>query len=113
MRFPTFPQPLRLRTINTYEIRILRARSILPEEASIVESFRDLSFRLSVVYKQLVDVLDDGDLRFRAGDKDDPVSLQAFPFPASKKTFGGLITVNQLASQAVAGRSALPESQFD
>ena len=28
MRFPTFPQPLRLRTINTYEIRILRARSI-------------------------------------------------------------------------------------
>jgi len=29
MRFPTFPQPLRLRTINTYEIRILRARSII------------------------------------------------------------------------------------
>jgi hypothetical protein len=28
VRFPTFPQPLRLRTITTYEIRILRARSL-------------------------------------------------------------------------------------
>src|SRR5271170_6412396 len=27
-RFPTFPQPRRLRTITTYGIRILRARSI-------------------------------------------------------------------------------------
>jgi hypothetical protein len=27
IRFPTFPQPLRLRTITSYEIRILRARS--------------------------------------------------------------------------------------
>src|SRR5450631_175125 len=26
-RFPTFPQPRRLRTINTYGIRVLRARS--------------------------------------------------------------------------------------
>ncbi len=28
MRFPTFPQPLRLRTITNYRIRILRARSL-------------------------------------------------------------------------------------
>jgi ATPase subunit of ABC transporter with duplicated ATPase domains len=34
IRFPTFPQPLRLRTITTYEIRILRARSEF--DASIV-----------------------------------------------------------------------------
>src|SRR5664279_2926529 len=27
-RFPTFPQPRRLRTITTYGIRILRARSV-------------------------------------------------------------------------------------
>src|SRR5260370_11005696 len=27
IRFPTFPQPLRLRTITSYGIRILRARS--------------------------------------------------------------------------------------
>src|SRR5271154_4582453 len=28
-RFPTFPQPRRLRTITTYGIRILRARSLV------------------------------------------------------------------------------------
>src|SRR5580700_8691073 len=30
VRFPTFPQPRRLRTITQYGIRILRARSVLP-----------------------------------------------------------------------------------
>src|ERR1700738_2723688 len=29
IRFPTFPQPLRLRTITSYGIRILRARSLI------------------------------------------------------------------------------------
>ena len=32
IRFPTFPQPLRLRTITNYEIRILRARSLSSPE---------------------------------------------------------------------------------
>src|SRR6266699_5673861 len=31
IRFPTFPQPLRLRTITSYGIRILRARSSFVE----------------------------------------------------------------------------------
>jgi hypothetical protein len=41
-RFPTFPQPRRLRTITTYGIRILRARSWSPglDEAAIAAGFR-------------------------------------------------------------------------
>src|SRR3984893_6436665 len=31
VRFPTFPQPRRLRTITQYGIRILRARSQVPQ----------------------------------------------------------------------------------
>ena len=36
-RFPTFPQPRRLRTITTYGIRILRARSDQHKKVLIVE----------------------------------------------------------------------------
>jgi len=86
---------------------------VLPKETSAVESFRYLSLCFSVINKELIDVLDHRDLRVRAGDKDDPISLQAFPFPTSQKTLGNLITVNQLAPQPVTGRSALPEPKLD
>jgi hypothetical protein len=36
-RFPTFPQPRRLRTITTYGIRILRARSYSSFEETVRE----------------------------------------------------------------------------
>ena len=35
IRFPTFPQPLRVRTITSYGIRILRARSLCYRLASL------------------------------------------------------------------------------
>src|ERR1017187_3289427 len=43
VRFPTFPQPLRLRTITTYEIRILRARSdaITPNIPGLADAAED------------------------------------------------------------------------
>src|SRR5450755_4416645 len=40
-RFPTFPQPRRLRTITTYGIRILRARSYLDRDALKMVSYLD------------------------------------------------------------------------
>src|SRR5277367_3670803 len=61
-RFPTFPQPRRLRTITTYGIRILRARSLnafptyiqflgeRPNERKVVEMPRsDLTYGIRPV----------------------------------------------------------------
>src|ERR1017187_6030964 len=46
VRFPTFPQPLRLRTITTYEIRILRARSVgLSELEATYDDVADIQER--------------------------------------------------------------------
>jgi TolB-like protein len=62
VRFPTFPQPLRLRTITTYEIRILRARStLLGQDMRPISSA--LAAKIASSGKRTVAVVDFTDLQ--------------------------------------------------
>ena len=58
--------------------------TVLPEDASIVELLGDFAFRLLVLDKPCVDLLNDLDLIFGARDEDAPVRLQILPLSPAK-----------------------------
>ena len=57
--------------------------------------------------KQVVDASYGRDFDLRAGREDDAVHLEAFAFSARKDCFWLAVLVEELSSQAVAGRASL------
>ena len=86
--------------------------TVLSENSGAIDLLGDFAFRLLVRDKPCVDLLDDLDLLLGAWDQDDPVRLQALSLFSAKQTLRRLIPIDQLAPEAIASGSALPESQL-
>jgi hypothetical protein len=53
------------------------------------------------------------DFQFQAGNQDEVVCLKTLSFSSAQQTLGIPVPVNQLAPQAISGRTTLTEPQFD
>ena len=82
------------------------------EDASLIEARGDLPLLLAVLDEGPVDPADDVDLFGRAGNKDDAIRLDALVFAACQLPFTSNL-IHESSAQSEAGRSALPEAEFD
>src|ERR1035437_6300526 len=86
---------------------------VFPEDASPIECLGNLPFGLSFAYEQFINLPNNLNLIFGTRNQDDSVRLQALSFSTSQKSFRALVPVDQLAPQAIAGRSTLSKPHLD
>ena len=88
-----------------------RPRSVVMP--ALIQNVGDLALGLPLLDKRPVHPADGVDLLGRARDQDHAVGLDALLLTPGELAFGGAGLIDQPAAQAVSGRAALAEAEFD